>query len=387
MKQTTSPEVTRITLQVLGIGLLIGGALWILQPFVPSILWATIIVVTTWPLLLRIQHRLWDRRSLAVIAMIGAILLIVMLPCAIAIGSIISHMDDITASAASLKQIHLPSPPGFLARVPLVGVRLVEAWQRVQAMTSEGLSNHLAPYSGAVAAWFLSKAGSVGMLVVQFIITMLIAAVLYAQGESAAGTVRAFCRRLAGERGEAIATLAAKATRSVALGVVVTALVQTVLSGIGLAVSGTPSAALLTAVILVLCLCQVGPVPILLPAIIWLYWRGDVVAGTVLLVFAVIVLPLDNFLRPILIRQGADMPLILVFIGVIGGLVAMGIVGLFIGPVILAVALTLLKSWIRDDPDADSLIAEADGVGGVDGTAVSASRAATTASRSTGTPP
>ncbi|MGH7244183.1 MAG: AI-2E family transporter YdiK [Phycisphaerales bacterium] len=354
MNESTPPQITRITLQVLSIGLLIGGALWILQPFMPSILWATIIVVTTWPLLLRVQKRLWGRRSLAVAAMIGAILLIVMLPCAIAIGSIVSHMDDITASAVSLKQIELPAPPSFLGRIPLVGARMVDGWQKLQAMTSDGLSKHLAPYSGAVATWFLSKAGSVGMLVVQFIITMLIAAVMYAQGESVAETVHAFCRRLAGARGEEIATLAAKATRSVALGVVVTALVQTILSGIGLAFAGMPSAALLTAIILVLCLCQVGPVPILIPAIIWLYWRGDVVSATVLLVFAVIALPLDNFLRPILIRQGADMPLILVFIGVIGGLVAMGIVGLFIGPVILAVVLTLLKSWIGEQPAGSS---------------------------------
>ncbi len=349
MKDST--QVTRITLQVLGIGLLIGGALWILQPFIPSILWATIIVVTSWPLFQRIQRRLWNRRILAVAAMIGAILVIVILPCAIAIGSIIANMDDITTWAASVKQVDLPPPPAFLSRIPLVGARIVDAWQKVEAMGADGISKNLAPYTGAVASWVLARAGSIGMLIVQFIFTMVIAAVLYAQGESAAAFVRAFCRRLAGARGEEVANLAAKSTRSVALGVVVTALVQSILSGIGLAVSGTPSAPLLTAIILVLCLCQVGPTPILLPAIIWLYYRGDAVPATVLLVFAIIILPLDNFLRPILIRQGADMPLILVFIGVIGGLVAMGIIGLFIGPVILAVVLTLLKSWIHEEPD------------------------------------
>jgi len=188
------------------------------------------------------------------------------------------------------------------------------------------------------------------MLLVQFVFTVIIAIVLYAQGEAASNMVHAFCRRLAGERGAEVATLAAKAIRSVALGVVVTALVQAVLCGIGLLLSGTPSALLLTAIIFVLCLCQVGPVPILIPAIVWLYWRGYSVSGTVLLVFAIAALPLDNLLRPILIRKGADMPLMLVFIGVIGGLVAMGIIGLFIGPVILAVVFTLLKSWIKSDP-------------------------------------
>jgi predicted PurR-regulated permease PerM len=282
--------------------------------------------------------------------MVAAILLIVIIPCALAIGSIVTNMDQIKGWVVSLREADLPAAPEFLGRVPLVGPRFVDGWQTVQAMTSEGLSTKLAPYTGDVAAWFVSKAGSVGMLLVQFLFTVIIAAVLYARGEAAAGLVRAFCRRLAGARGEQVATLAAKAIRSVALGVIVTALAQTVVSGIGLAISGTPSALLLTAIVFVLCLCQIGPVPVLVPAIAWLYWGGHTGAGTVLVVFALLTLPLDNFLRPVLIRKGANIPLILVFFGVIGGLVAMGVIGLFIGPVILAVFHTLFRSWINEAP-------------------------------------
>jgi predicted PurR-regulated permease PerM len=359
MKEPAPPEVTRITLQVLSIGLLIGGAFWILQFFVPSILWATIIVVTTWPVFERIQRRLWNKRILAIIVMVGALLVMVILPCAFAIGSIISNSDMITGWVNSLRQMDMPPPPGFLGKIPLLGPRLMDAWQKAEALTAEGVSKNLAPYTGAMVSWFISKAGSVGVLLVQFLLTLIIAVVLYARGESAAETVRAFCRRLAGARGEEIATLAAKAIRSVALGVVVTALVQAILSGIGLAVAGIPSAILLTAIIFVLCLCQVGPTPILLPAIVWLYWRGELFSGSLLLAFSLVILPMDNFLRPVLIRKGANIPLMLVFIGVIGGLLAMGVIGLFIGPVILAVANTLLTSWIRREP-ADSLPA-ADG--------------------------
>ncbi|HUO09568.1 MAG TPA: AI-2E family transporter YdiK [Phycisphaerae bacterium] len=350
MRDNTPPEITRITLQVLSIGLLIGGAFWILQFFIPSILWATIIVITTWPLFQLIQRRLWNKRALAILVMVGALLLIVILPCAVAIGSIIMNTEKITAWGDSLRQMEMPPPPGFLANIPMIGPRLIGAWQKGGSLTAEGLSKHLAPYTGTLVSWFISKAGSVGLLLVHFLFTLIFAIVLYANGEAAGEAVRAFCRRLAGQRGDEIATLSAKAIRSVALGVIVTALVQAVLSGIGLAVSGVPSPGLLTAIIFVSCLCQIGPGIILIPAIVWLYWRGGLVSGSVLLVFAVIILPLDNFLRPILIRKGADMPLILVFIGVIGGLIAMGVIGLFIGPVILAVANTLLKSWIRDVP-------------------------------------
>jgi predicted PurR-regulated permease PerM len=350
MKEASPPEITRVTLQVLSIGLLIGGAFWILEFFVPSMLWATIIVITTWPLFLLIQKRLWNKRILAILAMVGALLVIIILPCVVAISSILLNTDKITAWVNSLRQMNMPAPPAFLAHFPMIGPKLIDAWQKTETLTAEGLSQHLAPYTGTLVSWFLLKAGSVGILLVHFLFTVIFAIVLYANGEAAGALVHAFCHRLAGQRGDEIATLSAKAIRSVALGVIVTALVQAVLSGLGLAISRIPSPGLLTAIIFVSCLCQIGPGIILVPAIVWLYWRGDLLAGTVLLIFTVIILPLDNFLRPMLIRKGADMPLILVFIGVIGGLLAMGVIGLFIGPVILAVANTLLKSWIKDVP-------------------------------------
>jgi len=141
--------------------------------------------------------------------------------------------------------------------------------------------------------------------------------------------------------------LAGQAIRAVALGVVVTAVVQTAVTGLGLFIAGIPFAGLLTALVLLLCIAQVGPVLVLVPAVIWLYWSGHSGWGTVLLVWSVPVLLLDNVLRPILIRRGADLPLLLIFAGVIGGLIAFGIIGLFVGPVVLAVAYTLLNQWIE----------------------------------------
>ena len=167
-------------------------------------------------------------------------------------------------------------------------------------------------------------------------------------GETArAGLIR-FGRRLAGDRGEAVVILAGQAIRAVALGVVVTALTQTILAGIGLAVAGVPFAGLLTAVILVLCIAQIGPILVLAPAVVWLFWTDQAGWGVALLVWTVLVGALDNVLRPILIRRGADLPLLLIFAGVIGGLIAFGIIGLFVGPVALAVSYTLLKDWVNE---------------------------------------
>ena len=139
-----------------------------------------------------------------------------------------------------------------------------------------------------------------------------------------------------------------------ALGVGITALVQSLLGGIGLAIAGVPFATILTALMFMLCIAQLGPTLVLAPAVVWLYWSGDTGWGTFLLVWTVIVGTMDNFLRPLLIKQGADLPLLLILAGVIGGLLAFGLVGIFVGPVVLAVAYTLLEAWLGDDLPAAS---------------------------------
>jgi len=248
-------------------------------------------------------------------------------------------------SAASFS---IPQPPGWVASIPFVGAKLNERWQHLAALPREELAALIAPYARGVLSWFVGQIGSVVGVVFQFLLTVIVAAVMYSTGEQAARGILAFMRRLAGARGEVVTILAEKSIRSVALGVVVTAAVQTVLSGIGLAVAGVPGASVLTIAVLVLCLIQVGPILVLLPAVIYMYWKGDVVFGTILLVISIVALTVDNVLRPVLIKKGADLPLILVFTGVIGGLVAFGVVGLFIGPVVLAVTFTLLESWVTD---------------------------------------
>ena len=186
------------------------------------------------------------------------------------------------------------------------------------------------------------------MVFVEFLLTVVFAAILYAHGEQAAVWVRRFGRRLGGESGDAAVLLSAQAIRGVALGVVVTALVQALLGGIGLAIAGVPFVAILTAVMFMFSVAQIGAVPVLIPAVIWLYWRDDVVWGSFLLVVTVVVGTLDNVLRPILIKKGADLPLLLIFAGVIGGLIAFGLIGIFVGPMVLAVTYTLLGAWIED---------------------------------------
>jgi len=343
-------ELTGTLLGVLFLSALIAASFWILRPFLVATIWATMIVVATWPLMLWLQARLWKRRALAVAAMTMVLLLVFVVPLTLAISTIVQNADEIVAALKSLAGFRVPTPPGWIANLPVVGAKMVLAWEQAAASGVEGLLARLMPYAGNVTKWFIGEAGNVGHLFVQFLLTLVLAALLYARGEAAAATVRRFGERLAGERGEDTVRLAGQAIRSVALGVVVTAVVQSMLGGIGLAIASVPFAGLLTAAMLFLCIAQVGPSPVLVPAVVWLYWSGETAWGTFLLVWGLIVVTMDNVLRPMLIKRGGDLPLLLIFAGVIGGLLAFGLVGIFVGPVVIAVAYTLLEAWIDDDP-------------------------------------
>ena len=352
--ETNSPpgrDLTRTTLAVLWIGIVIVANFWVLRPFLPSLLWAVMIVVATWPLMLGVQARLWGRRGLAVAVMTLALLLVLVVPLSLAVGTIVGNADRIADWAKSLRTLALSAPPEWIAGIPMAGPKLSAAWQEIASAGQEGIFARLAPYAGKVVQWFAGQAGSMGIIVVEFLLTVGIAAILYSKGETAAAGVRRFFRRLAGPRGEEALTLAGKAVRGVALGIIVTALVQSILGGIGLAMTGVPAAGILTAVMFILCVAQIGPGFVLIPAVIWLYWGGHNIWGTVLLLVTILVLSLDNFLRPMLIKKGADLPLVLIFTGVIGGLIAFGIIGIFIGPVVLAVTYRLLGAWVEGEMD------------------------------------
>ena len=340
-------DLTLTVLSVLLMLLLISAVFWILRPFLLSVAWSVMIVVATWPAMLRVQAMM-RRRSLAVAVMSGLMLLVFVAPVVLAIQAVLGSMDSITASIHVLQTAKIPPPPDWISGIPLVGGRIAESWTSIAALGKEELATRVAPYAADAARWLAGAFGSIGVVALQLFLTIIVSIVLFTHGEAMRESLLRFGRRLAGVRGEDAVLLAGQAIRAVALGVVVTALVQTVLAGLGLAVAGIPFAGLLTGIALLLCIAQIGPVLVLLPAVIWLYWTDANAWGTALLVWTIVLGALDNVLRPILIRKGADLPLLLIIAGVIGGLLAFGIVGLFVGPVVLAVAYTLFRQWMRE---------------------------------------
>jgi predicted PurR-regulated permease PerM len=343
-------DLFRLILSITLIGLLLVLSLWILKPFLPALIWATMVAVATWPMMLAVQARLWRRRGLAVTVMTLGMLLVFVVPSALAIGTLVVHLDDITGWVKSIDLHALQTPPGWVARLPWVGAKLDAMW-REMAPSGE-LGAKVAPYAASLVSWFLGQLGSLGSIVLQFLVTVGITALLYAKGEVAAGGIRGFARRIGGDRGEGAVVLAGQAIRGVALGVVVTAIAQSVLGGIGLAIVGVPYAAVLTAAMFLLAVMQIGAGPVLICAVIWVFWKGDTSWGIALSVWSVLVMGLDNFLRPYLIKKGADLPMLLILSGVIGGLMAFGLVGIFIGPIVLAVSYTLVTAWMDAEQPA-----------------------------------
>ena len=341
-------DLTRTTLAVLFIAALIAGSFWILRPFLPAIVWAAMLAIATWPILRRLQARLWNSRALAVTVMTLSILLVFVVPFWLAIGTIVRHSAEIIAWAEHLAATGLPPAPGWLHDIPLLGSRLVSTWGDLRNDDLPELLQKGKPYAGMVTRWFIDAMGGLGSVFLQFLLTVVVAAILYAQGEDAALMARRFGARLAGPRGEQAVVLAGQAVRGVALGVVVTAFIQSAIGAFGLFVAGIPFASVLSAVMFMLCVAQLGPGIVLIPAVIWLFVTGETGLGIFLAVVTVAAIAVDNFIRPLLIRRGVHLPLLLILAGVIGGLIAFGLIGIFLGPMILAVAYTLFRAWLAE---------------------------------------
>jgi len=347
MRSESRAEIFHTVLLIALLFALIALSVWVLRPFIPAMVWATMTVVATWPILLAVQRRVRGKRWIATTVMTVAMLLVFAVPLLLTIGTIVRHVDDITGWANGFSGVELGEPPRWVSNLPMVGPEIDSAWR--DAAAGGQLGEKLRPYFGAVVGWFVGQIGSFGAVLLQFLLTLAIAAVLYFHGEKAAAGVLAAAHRLGEERAVDAVRLAAQAIRAVAVGVIVTALAQSTLGGIGLAVAGVPLPVLLTAIMFLLAVAQIGAVPVMVAAVIWLFVRDENGWGTALLVWTVFVGSMDNVLRPILIRRGANLPLLLVFAGVVGGLIAFGLVGLFIGPMVLAVTWTLCVAWVRGE--------------------------------------
>jgi predicted PurR-regulated permease PerM len=208
-------DLTRIVLGAMTIGGLVMASFWVVRPFLLAGIWATMIVVSTWPTLRAVQARLWGKRSLAVLVMTVVMLMLIAVPLATAVIGVAERTDEIVAWSKSAADFAMAGPPVWVRRLPLVGRKVAERWETLAAASSDDLTVQAAPYLREIARWVLGQVGTVGALLVQLLLTVIITVILYANGETAAAGVRALARRLGGPAGERATILSgARSARS-----------------------------------------------------------------------------------------------------------------------------------------------------------------------------
>jgi predicted PurR-regulated permease PerM len=342
-------DLTRIVLAVLFLLGLTVGCLWILRPFLTALVGATTIAISTWPMLTGLERRWGGRRGFAIAFMMALLGFAILAPLYLGTVATVQGAGALSDWVRDLPNRTMPALPGWLVGVPLVGPRLEADWAELAAAGGEGIKARLSAHTGEILSWLMGRLGNLAGMLVEVLVTLGLTGLLYARGEKVAAVMLRFARRLAGTRGEQAARLAALATRGVGLGVVLTPLIQSLLAGVGLALAGAPRVGLFAMAVLLSCLAQVGPIPPLLIPVGWLYSRGAVLPASGLLAWALVVHVSGPVIRPLLIKRGVDLPVVLIISGVIGGVMAFGAVGLFIGPVLLAVGTSLLESWMAEE--------------------------------------
>ena len=319
----------------------------IIWPFLGAIIWSAIIVVATWPLYLRLRKRFESRPKLATGFMTAALAVILLGPLLALTVSLSEHIQSASHVFDDLANIKLSAePPAWVDKVPLVSGRIADSWRKASADMA-GFAASLRPQIAGAASWLLSRGASLGIAALELLLVLLISALLYSRGEILASYVRSFAARLGGAQSLNSLHIATQTIRGVSLGIIGTAAIQAALSAIGFWLADIPGWVLLSCFCFATALLQVGTGLVWIPVAGWLFYQDAQSWAIFTIVWGIFINTIDNFIKPYLISQGSGLPLALIFMGVLGGLLTWGIIGIFLGPTLLATGYTLLKSWLE----------------------------------------
>jgi len=337
-----------ITLAVLA--LLIAGCVFVLMPFLTAIVWAAILCATAWPLFQYLRVICHERRALASLATVLIIALTVLAPFIVVGVTLADNAARVATWWQSLIADGPPDPPEWVARLPLIGDRIAALWSEYAHDTASvfaELRQYMEPARRIALGWGAAILNGV----LQLALSMFIGFFFFRDGDVIIERLAIAAHRIAGERGAQLAQLAASTVRGVVLGILGTALAQGVLAAIGFYVAGIKAAPLLGFLTFLLSPVPVGPPLVWAPAALWLIYEGHTGWGLFLLGWGTLVVStVDNVIKPLIISRGSDLPFVLVLLGVLGGAIAFGFIGVFLGPVLLAVGYTLLREWATTRP-------------------------------------
>ncbi|HOX55321.1 MAG TPA: AI-2E family transporter [Candidatus Paceibacterota bacterium] len=325
------------------------GCLVVLRPFASALLWAVVLCFSTWPLHHRLLQLLGNRRTLAASLMTLGMVLVLLVPFVIVGTTLASNLKELTAATRSWVGSGPPAPPEWLAKVPVVGERATEYWQSLAQDTAKLWSEaqrFIEPVTARVLKTGLALGRGLLAGLLELALSIFIAFFLFRDGVSVGQRLTASVQRIGGERGQHLLGVAGKTVRGVVYGILGTSLAQATVAGIGYLIAGLPGAALLALLTFFVSVVPVvGTALVWGPAALWLFNQGSTGWAIFMVIWGLVVANLDNFVKPWLISQGSSMPFVLIFFGVLGGAIAFGLIGVFLGPTLLAVSYRLVEEW------------------------------------------
>jgi predicted PurR-regulated permease PerM len=334
------------------IAALVGWCFIIAKPFLVPIVGGAIIAVAVFRGYQMLKTTLGGRRIAAAVLVTLFILVMLVVPSVLLGESLVTGVNKLMDSFQS-GELSIPPPPDSVARWPLIGEPIARVWTLASRDLVEAF-RQASPLLTRFGSWLLSAAQGAGVALLQLVLGILISGAFLANSEAATRITRAVASRLAGERGLSLTDVAAKTIHSVANGILGVALIQALLAGLGFLVAGVPAAGLLTLICLITGVIQLGVVIVLIPVAIYLFSTADATTAVGFLLWAILIAPLDNILKPMLLGRGVDVPMLVIFMGAIGGFLSIGIIGLFLGAVVLALGYKLLLVWLKQEETRSS---------------------------------
>jgi predicted PurR-regulated permease PerM len=331
---------------VFAVVIIAGGCLLVLAPFISALLWGAILAYCTWAPYRFLAGVLGGRRWLAAGLMVLTFIVVLVGPFVGAGVSLVNHSGDMVAAFHRWTEGGVPSLPEWVSGLPLVGAKIQLYWLDL-SQGGHQVMEELRKFAAPALKWLLGSGALLGQGVLYMLLSIVLAYFFYSGGEGAVAWLSAGMRRVAGdERGEHLLQLIGNTVRGVVYGILGSCLAQGALTAFGLAISGVPAAAALGLLTFFLSVLPGGPMLVWVPAVFWLGSQGDTGWAVFLALWGILAIStVDNFIKPFFIGKGSDMPFILILLGVLGGAMAFGVLGVFIGPTLLAVGYTVLREW------------------------------------------
>lgn len=343
-------------LGIVALAVIVAGCLMILAPFLSAMLWAVVVCFSTWRVYERLLLLMRGKTHFAAAVMTLLLAVVMLVPFIIVVASIGDNIDTLAEALQRLKAEGFSKPPEWVAGLPLVGAKLDAFWRSLE-IDSVRLFDYAKKLATPVSKWLLGAGLAFGEGLMHLTISVLTAYFLYRDGTEVAARMRAGMERIAGIRAHHLIEVAGNTVRGVVYGIIGACLAQSVLAGFGFWIAGVPGPILLGFLTFFLALIPVGPPLLWVPASLWLFHTGHTGWGIFMLAWGVIAISgIDNIVKPYLISQGSALPFILVLLGVLGGLLSFGVIGVFLGPTLLAVGYSMLLEWTHTKKETETTV-------------------------------